>query len=70
MQTNTTLGDVGRDENLKIEIEPLNRNLNTSHHIGQPPPMGKLKMESKSGLEIKFQNRNLDIHPRCQTKFR
>ena len=29
-----TLGDVGQDENLKIEIEPPNRNPNTPHHIG------------------------------------
>ena len=29
-----TLGDAGQDENLKIEIESLNRNLNLLHHIG------------------------------------
>ena len=29
-----TLGDAGRDENLKIEIESLNRNLDSPHHIG------------------------------------
>ena len=29
-----TLGDAGRDENLKIEIESQNRNLNLPHHIG------------------------------------
>lgn len=29
-----TLGDVGQNENLKIEIKSPNRNLNLPHHIG------------------------------------